>query len=76
MGNELQGGEPGGQPAGRKIDENRIRQRAHEIWIEEGKPEGRALHHWLKASWELEQARNPREQVDRIEGDLVARDRD
>ncbi|GGE36748.1 hypothetical protein GCM10007276_12780 [Agaricicola taiwanensis] len=32
------------------MDENeRIRQRAHQIWIEEGKPEGRAEDHWQMA---------------------------
>ncbi len=36
--------------------EHRIRQRAHEIWLEEDKPEGRALTHWLRARWELENA--------------------
>ena len=30
-------------------DENLICKRAHAIWIEEGKPEGRALGHWLRA---------------------------
>lgn len=27
----------------------RIRQRAHEIWEEEGRPEGREYSHWLRA---------------------------
>jgi hypothetical protein len=31
-------------------DQNeRIRQRAHEIWEEEGRPEGREYSHWLRA---------------------------
>ena len=47
-----------------------------EIWVEEGKPGGRALNHWLRAKWELEQARNPREQVDRLEQDFVERNKD
>lgn len=79
MGNEPHGGEPGGQPAApqqHETEENRIRKRAHEIWVEEGKPEGRALHHWLMAKWELELARNPREEVDRLEQDFAERNKD
>lgn len=29
--------------------ERRIRQKAHQIWEEEGRPEGRAREHWEKA---------------------------
>jgi hypothetical protein len=29
--------------------EQRIRQKAHEIWEQEGRPEGRAADHWEKA---------------------------
>ncbi len=29
--------------------DERIRQRAHEIWEEEGRPEGREYSHWLRA---------------------------
>jgi hypothetical protein len=35
-------------------DEHRIRERAHQIWIEEGKPDGCDKKHWLRARWELE----------------------
>jgi len=35
-------------------DEGRIRERAHAIWVEEGRPDGRAIDHWLRARWELE----------------------
>jgi predicted RNA polymerase sigma factor len=35
--------------------EDRIRERAHQIWVEEGKPEGRSMDHWLRAHWELKQ---------------------
>jgi len=31
-----------------------INQRAHEIWIEEGEPEGKANQHWLQAEIEIE----------------------
>jgi len=34
--------------------ERRIRRRAYEIWEREGRPEGQALDHWLKARWEIE----------------------
>jgi Protein of unknown function (DUF2934) len=36
-------------------DEHKIRARAHAIWIEEGKPEGRRLEHWERARRELEE---------------------
>jgi len=29
--------------------EERVRAKAHELWIEEGKPEGQAAAHWEKA---------------------------
>ncbi|WP_267214087.1 DUF2934 domain-containing protein [Chelatococcus asaccharovorans] len=29
--------------------EHRIRERAHRLWEEEGRPEGRAERHWLQA---------------------------
>lgn len=33
--------------------EQRIKQRAYEIWEEEGRPEGRAQDHWRRAEAEL-----------------------
>jgi hypothetical protein len=33
--------------------EEAIRQRAYEIWKQEGRPEGAALRHWLQASDEF-----------------------
>ncbi len=30
-------------------EEHRIRQRAYEIWVEEGRPEGREAKHWARA---------------------------
>jgi hypothetical protein len=30
--------------------EDRIRQKAHELWLEEGCPEGKETEHWFKAS--------------------------
>jgi hypothetical protein len=41
-------------------DEARIRQRAYEIWLDEGAPSGRAEANWLQAQAELErQDRGP-----------------
>lgn len=34
-------------------DEDRIRQRAYEIWEREGRPHGEELKHWLSAFEEL-----------------------
>lgn len=44
------------------ISEDRIRERSHQIWLREGRPDGRALDHWLLAEAELkvEQARHLR----------------
>lgn len=36
------------------MDENRIRQRAYEIWEREGRPEGRHAEHWDIACREIE----------------------
>jgi Protein of unknown function (DUF2934) len=36
------------------VDERRIRERAHRIWIEEGRPEGRDVEHWQRARLEIE----------------------
>jgi hypothetical protein len=35
--------------------EQRIRRRAHQIWEQTGKPEGRADDHWRQAEIEVEQ---------------------
>jgi Protein of unknown function (DUF2934) len=35
-------------------DQERIRQRAHEIWEREGRPEGRHAEHWAQAGQEIE----------------------
>ena len=46
---------PADQPIARKpsFDEQAIRERAYLIWIEEGRPEGHDLEHWLRALGEL-----------------------
>jgi hypothetical protein len=36
-------------------DEDRIRERAYGIWIEEGRPHGHDLAHWQRARHELQQ---------------------
>ncbi len=38
---------------------HRIRERAHEIWIREGRPEGRQSEHWHQAEQELAREGNP-----------------
>jgi hypothetical protein len=35
------------------VDEAQIRDRAHEIWLEEGRPDGQAAEHWRQAEKEL-----------------------
>jgi len=52
---------------GNEPSQHAIRERAHEIWIEEGKPAGKAVEHWLRAKWELEQAPGPGAELDRLE---------
>lgn len=39
--------------------EDRVRARAHSLWENEGRPEGRALHHWLKAEEETGASAGP-----------------
>ena len=39
--------------------DDRIRERAYLIWIDEGRPNGREVDHWLRAKWELEREPNP-----------------
>jgi ATP-dependent helicase YprA (DUF1998 family) len=37
-----------------RLDEDRIRVRAYDIWIAEGRPYGRELAHWRRAHQELQ----------------------
>jgi hypothetical protein len=39
--------------------DNHIRERAYLIWVDEGRPQGRELDHWLRAKWEVEGAPGP-----------------
>lgn len=36
-----------------EITEDMISARAHQIWLDEGCPEGRSIEHWVKAELEL-----------------------
>ena len=40
-------------------DENRIKQRAYQIWENEGRPHGRDREHWERASREIEAEAKP-----------------
>ncbi|WP_018701370.1 DUF2934 domain-containing protein [Amorphus coralli] len=33
-----------------RLPEQRVREKAYQIWVEEGRPEGRELDHWERAS--------------------------
>ena len=39
--------------------EQRIRVRAYELWLEEGKPEGKDKEHWERAQTEIEKLAEP-----------------
>jgi len=53
-------GKNGGCPMSNDTDaEQRIRERAFEIWIEEGQPEGKHKEHWERARLEVEKFREP-----------------
>ena len=38
--------------------DDQSRERAYLIWVDEGRPDGRELDHWLRAKWELEREPN------------------
>jgi hypothetical protein len=38
--------------------DDQTRERAYLIWVDEGRPQGRELDHWLRAKWELERDPN------------------
>jgi hypothetical protein len=38
--------------------DDQTRERAYLIWVDEGRPQGRDLDHWLRAKWELEREPN------------------
>jgi hypothetical protein len=39
--------------------DDQTRERAYLIWVDEGRPQGRELDHWLRAKWELGRESNP-----------------
>jgi hypothetical protein len=39
--------------------DDQVRERAYLIWVDEGRPHGRELDHWLRAKWEVEGGPNP-----------------
>ena len=47
----------------------KIRKRAHEIWEEEGRPEGREYSHWLRARADIqaEDDEEPKRAVDPLD---------
>ncbi len=58
-------------PGLEKLEEHvdvRVRQRAYEIWLEEGRPEGRDLDHWARAKAELARASD----LKRAEGEITS----
>jgi hypothetical protein len=38
----------------RESTDGKVRERAYLIWVDEGRPDGRDIDHWLRAKWELE----------------------
>lgn len=59
--------------------DERIRQRAHDIWEAEGRPEGREYSHWLRARAEIQDEeaeageRPPQETLERASPADIAR---
>jgi hypothetical protein len=45
--------------AGKGANEDRVKERAYLIWVDEGRPYGRELDHWLRAKWELDDEPKP-----------------
>ena len=48
--------------------EQRVRQRAYELWQAEGRPEGRAEQHWEQACRELDALQQPAADVGETKG--------
>ena len=51
--------------------EERVHARAYEIWEQAGRPEGKALEHWLQAEAEIATAEKGLEQEVKLEADGV-----
>lgn len=48
--------------------DERVRARAHQIWIEEGCPDGRAVEHWRRAETEISAEGPPAVKKPRVSG--------
>jgi Protein of unknown function (DUF2934) len=53
--------------------EQRIRDRAHQIWEREGRPDGQEQNHWERASREIDE--EDRNETRNIQGDKPSRER-
>jgi hypothetical protein len=51
--------------------DERIRQRVHEIWEEEGRPEGREYSHWLRARAEVREEASAPADASRAGADVL-----
>jgi hypothetical protein len=49
--------------------EARIRARAHQIWLDEGKPDGRADFHWAEAAQIIAMEDDPKAALRPVEGE-------
>ena len=49
--------------------EERIRERAYELWEQAGRPEGRAVEHWLQAETEIAAAEKGLDQEIKLEAE-------
>lgn len=54
------------------MDENRIRQRAYEIWEQEGRPEGRHAENWERACRELGGADDANHAAEAMDANVVS----
>jgi Protein of unknown function (DUF2934) len=54
--NEADVGVSAGGPSVKDVGSahEKVRERAHRIWVDEGRPHGRDVEHWLRAKWEVE----------------------
>ena len=57
--------------------DTQIRERAHELWEQAGRPEGKAVEHWLQAERELsgDDARDPEAEASGADADLPPKKR-
>jgi len=52
--------------------EERVRQRAHDIWVGEGKPDGRADEHWALAREQISEEEGIGDTLKPIDGEPLA----